>query len=67
MTSGTVSKFADEKGFGFITPDAGGKDVFVHHTDILMDGRKTLVVGQRVNFELAHEEKGPKARNVTVA
>jgi len=67
MTTGTVSKFADEKGFGFITPDAGGKDVFVHHTDILMDGHKTLTVGQRVTFELAQEAKGPKARNVTPA
>ena len=67
MATGTVSKFIDEKGFGFITPDGGGKDVFVHHTDIKMNGFKTLSPGQRVNFDLAQEAKGPKASNVTPA
>ena len=67
MTTGTVSKFIDEKGFGFITPDDGGKDVFVHHTDIKMDGFKSLKPGERVKYDLAHEAKGPKASNVTKA
>lgn len=67
MASGTVSKFMDNKGFGFITPDDGGKDVFVHHSDIKMNGFKTLSPGQRVNFDIAHEAKGPKASNVTPA
>ena len=67
MATGTVSKFIDEKGFGFITPDDGGKDVFVHHTDIKMDGFKSLKPGERVNYTLAQEAKGPKASNVTKA
>jgi CspA family cold shock protein len=67
MATGTVSKFIDEKGFGFITPDEGGKDIFVHHTDINMDGFKTLRPGERVKFDVAHESKGPKASNVTKA
>ncbi len=54
----------DEKGFGFITPDGGGKDVFVHHTDIKGEGYKSLSTGDRVNFDIAHEAKGPKASNV---
>jgi len=64
MASGTVAKFFDEKGYGFITPDGGGKDIFVHHTDIQMDGFKSLKPGQRVTFDLAQEAKGPKASNV---
>lgn len=67
MATGTVSKFIDEKGYGFITPDDGGKDIFVHHTDIKMDGYKSLSPGQRVKFDLAQEAKGPKASNVTKA
>jgi cold shock protein len=67
MSTGTVSKFIDEKGFGFITPDGGGKDIFVHHTDIKMDGYKSLRPGQRVKFDLSHEAKGPKASNVSPA
>lgn len=54
----------DNKGFGFITPDDGGKDVFVHHSDIKMEGYKSLSPGQRVQYEVAHEAKGPKASNV---
>jgi CspA family cold shock protein len=64
MATGIVAKFFDEKGYGFITPDDGGKDIFVHHTDIQMDGFKSLKPGQRVNFEVAQEAKGPKASNV---
>jgi CspA family cold shock protein len=67
MATGTVSKFMDNKGFGFITPDDGGKDVFVHHSDIKMNGFKTLSPGQRVTFDIAHEAKGPKASNVAPA
>jgi CspA family cold shock protein len=67
MATGTVAKFMDNKGFGFITPDDGGKDVFVHHSDIKMEGFKTLTPGQRVKFDLAQEAKGPKAANVTPA
>ena len=67
MATGTVSKFIDEKGFGFITPDEGGKDIFVHHTDINMDGFKSLKPGQRVTFDVAQESKGPKASNVQPA
>ena len=67
MANGTVSKFIDEKGFGFITPEDGGKDVFVHHSDIEMDGFKSLSPGQRVTYDLAQEAKGPKASNVRPA
>jgi cold shock protein len=67
MATGTVSKFMDEKGFGFITPDGGGKDLFVHHSDIKMDGYKSLTPGQRVKFDVAQEAKGPKASNVQPA
>ena len=64
-TKGTVKFFNTTKGFGFIAPDGGGKDIFVHHSDIKMDGFKSLKPGQRVNFDLAQEAKGPKASNVT--
>ena len=67
MATGIVSKFMDNKGFGFITPDGGGKDIFVHHSDIKMDGFKTLKPGQRVEFEVSQEAKGPKASNVRPA
>lgn len=67
MATGTVSKFMDNKGFGFITPDDGGKDLFVHHSDIQMDGYKSLSPGQRVQFDVTREAKGPKAANVRPA
>jgi len=65
MATGTVAKFLDEKGFGFIAPDDGGKDVFVHHTDIQMDGFKRLQEGQRVQYDVTMEARGPKASNVS--
>ena len=67
MATGTVSKFMDNKGFGFITPDGGGKDIFVHHSDIKMDGFRSLKPGQRVQFDVSQEAKGPKASNVMPA
>jgi CspA family cold shock protein len=67
MATGIVSKFMDNKGYGFITPDGGGKDIFVHHSDIKMEGFKTLKPGQRVQFDISQEAKGPKASNVRPA
>ena len=62
--TGTVKWFNDAKGFGFITPDSGGKDCFVHHTAIQGDGFKSLTEGQRVEFEIVQGQKGPAAQNV---
>ena len=67
MTTGTVKWFNANKGFGFITPDGGGKDIFVHHSDIKMDGFRSLKPGQRVQFDVSQEAKGPKASNVMPA
>ena len=64
MATGTVKWFSDEKGFGFITPDGGGKDLFVHHTGITSDGFRTLAEGARVEYESEAGPKGPKAINV---
>jgi cold shock protein len=63
-TAGTVKWFNDEKGFGFITPENGSKDCFVHHTAIQGSGFKSLSDGDRVEFDLVEEPKGPKAMNV---
>ncbi len=63
-TVGTVKWFNDQKGFGFITPDEGGKDCFVHHTAIQADGFRTLSEGDRVEFEVVQGTKGPAAENV---
>ena len=64
MATGTVKWFSDDKGFGFITPDDQGKDLFVHHTDIEADGFRTLAEGARVEYESQAGDKGPKAVNV---
>jgi CspA family cold shock protein len=64
MATGTVKWFNDAKGYGFITPDEAGKDLFVHHTNITGDGFKSLAENARVNFEARQGEKGPEAINV---
>ncbi|MCG7427550.1 cold-shock protein [Helcobacillus sp. ACRRO] len=64
MALGEVKWFNAEKGFGFIDLDGGGADVFVHHSQIDMDGFRTLAEGQRVEFELIRSEKGPSAQRV---
>jgi CspA family cold shock protein len=66
MPTGTVKWFSDEKGFGFITPDEGGKDLFVHFSSIAAEGFRTLPEGSRVNYEAEQGPKGPNAVNVTV-
>lgn len=64
MATGTVKWFNDQKGYGFITPDDEGKDLFVHHSAISGDGFKSLTEGAKVEFETAQGEKGPQATNV---
>ncbi|MBI3553767.1 MAG: cold shock domain-containing protein [Elusimicrobia bacterium] len=61
---GKVKWFNDQKGYGFITPDDGSADVFVHHTAIQGQGFKTLAENQAVEFEILQSDKGPKAANV---
>jgi CspA family cold shock protein len=61
---GTVKWFNESKGFGFITPDDGSKDIFVHFSAIASDGFKTLAEGQKVEFEIVNGSKGPSAANV---
>jgi cold shock protein len=64
VATGVVKWFSDEKGFGFITPDDGGKDAFVHFSGIEGDGFRTLQEGAKVTFELGEGAKGPQATNV---
>ncbi|TMK70192.1 MAG: cold shock domain-containing protein [Actinobacteria bacterium] len=64
MATGTVKWFSDPKGFGFITPDEGDKDVFVHHSNIAGDGYKSLAEGARVVFEQREGSKGVEAYDV---
>jgi CspA family cold shock protein len=67
MTIGTVKWFNNDKGFGFIAPENGGKDVFVHHTAIQGNGYKSLNEGDRVSFDVTTGPKGDQASNVTKA
>jgi CspA family cold shock protein len=66
MAAGTVKWFNADKGYGFITPDTGGKDLFVHYSAIQGEGRKSLAEGQKVEYEEAAGQKGPQATNVRV-
>jgi CspA family cold shock protein len=67
MATGTVKWFSDDKGFGFITPDDGGRDLFVHFSAISGEGFRSLSEGAKVSYEEEQGEKGPKAVNVSTA
>ena len=66
MATGVVKWFSEDKGFGFITPDEGGQDAFVHFSAIQADGFRTLAEGARVEYELGEGPKGPQAQNVRI-
>ena len=66
MAQGTVKWFNSEKGFGFITPDTGDSDVFVHYSEIQANGFRTLEENQRVEFEVGQGAKGPQATGVSI-
>ncbi len=65
MAQGTVKWFSTEKGYGFIIPDDGGEDLFVHHTGIAGEGFKNLEEGEKVTYEVSQGRKGPQAENVS--
>ena len=67
MARGTVKWFSDKKGYGFIVPDEGGEDLFVHYSNIQMDGYRTLQEGQKVEYEAAKGRKGLEATKVRLA
>ncbi len=64
MATGTVKWFNDDKGFGFITPDEGTKDLFVHHSAIVGEGFRSLAEGAKVSYDAQADAKGPRAVNV---
>jgi CspA family cold shock protein len=64
MSTGVVKWFNAEKGFGFIVPDDGGKDLFAHYSEIRSEGYKTLAENQRVSFDVEEGQKGPSAKNI---
>jgi CspA family cold shock protein len=64
MATGTVKWFNDAKGFGFVTPDDGGEDLFAHFSAINMDGFKTLTEGQKITFDVTEGQKGKQASNI---
>ena len=64
MATGTVKWFSDSKGYGFITPDDGSRDLFVHHSSVKMQGFRTLREGQAVEYDSVQGPKGPQADNV---
>ena len=67
MSVGTVKWFNDAKGYGFIAPEDGSKDVFVHHSNIVGEGFKTLAEGAKVEYEVRQGQKGPEATDVRAA
>ncbi|MDQ3404357.1 MAG: cold-shock protein [Actinomycetota bacterium] len=67
MAQGTVKWFNSEKGYGFIAPDDGGSDVFVHYSEIQSNGFRTLEENQKVRYEVGQGTKGPQATGVTLA
>ena len=67
MATGTVKWFNDAKGFGFITPDNGGSDLFAHFSEVKADGFKSLTEGQKVNYDEGMGPKGPQATNIQPA
>ena len=64
--TGTVKWFNNQKGYGFITPSEGGKDLFVHMSSIMMEGYKTLSDNQSVSYQVGDSDRGPVATNVTI-
>ncbi len=67
MSTGTVKWFNEQKGFGFIVPDEGGEDLFVHYSNITAEGVRSLQEGQKVEYEVGQGRKGPEATNVRPA